>query len=98
MITSDNPVWSYKSRIKYLNQDFKNQGVTMPESTKIQRLELNHKVVGRVYIHIQVQFHWNEKLPICWWVYIGQVRDFVMKLNLGQSLQDFIIFGFNQFD
>ena len=72
--------------------------VRMPESTKIQRLELNHKVVGLVHIHIQVQFYWNENLPICQWVDIDQVQGFMVKLNLGESLQDSMIFDFHQYD
>jgi len=46
----------------------------------------------------QVQFHWNENLPICQWIDIGQVQGFMVKLNHGQSLQDFMIFGFHQYD
>ena len=41
---------------------------------------------GSDHIHIQVQFYWNENLPICQWVAIDQVQGFVVKLNLSQSL------------
>ena len=33
----------------------------------------------------------NENLPICQWVDIGQVQDFVLKLILSQSFQDAMI-------
>jgi len=56
---------------------------TIPESNMILNLELNYKIEDRVYIHVQVQFHWNRNLPICQWFGIDQVQDVVMKLNIG---------------
>ena len=53
------------------------------------KLEMNYKVVGWGHIHVQVQFYWNKNLPICQWVDIGQVQDFMVKLNLSQNLHDF---------
>ena len=65
----------------------------IPELTMIQNLELNHKIEDRVHIHVQIQFHWNENLPICQWFGIDKVKYGVMKLNLGWSFQDTMILG-----
>ena len=49
---------------------------------------------GSGHIHVQVQSHWSENLPVCQWFDIDQVQDIGMKLNFG--FQTTIIFGPDQ--
>jgi len=88
-----------------LSQECGSNRIRIQDLTLIQKLESNHKIEDRGYIHIQVQFHRSENLPIgqcdSQRFNIGKVQDVVMKLNLDlsyqQYFQDIMIHGSYQY-